>query len=423
MDLQISCRESGIDPSRPVGPGFDSSTQQKFQLMPRCRDAEMPRHQEDSTRHYYVASQQQQASSTPIMSSTGGASATARTPLRKNGAGRLSAAAAAAAAAAAKNNDTTAAAEPEPPMPPDHYPATVYRYTKTRGWERYRASTPQFARRRLLAAAGQRQGGVSGEQEAQSSQAVCAVPRRGCVEVRALRLRIRLFAEEDPNDDGGENGNSSGSGSGSGNHHGGSAASDEGIASGGSGRENTLVIRRSSRVLLSSRRNLGAIVLKFRSVSMAVDFCSRLVELNAPPSDGGTTLANCLGIGSTIGGGSLMSDPMSLSGPPSLSVADDMATTVPASGFGAAPPLFGGIGPTCASTGQEEQQADMATYMVRLLHDPSFLSFVNSMENSLANSIAGGELMLKALAMSSANAPAAPIAATAVAGRADGGST
>ena len=90
-------------------------------------------------------------------------------------------------------------------MPPDHYPATVYRYTKTRGWERYRASTPQFARRRLLAAAGQRrQGGVSvsGEHEVQpSSQTVCAVPRRGCVEVRALRLRIRLFAEEDPNDD------------------------------------------------------------------------------------------------------------------------------------------------------------------------------------------------------------------------------
>ena len=99
-------------------------------------------------------------------------------------------------------------------MPPDHYPATVYRYTKTRGWERYRASTPQFARRRLLAAAGQRrQGGVSvsGEHEVQpSSQTVCAVPRRGCVEVRALRLRIRLFAEEDPNDDGGENGNSRG---------------------------------------------------------------------------------------------------------------------------------------------------------------------------------------------------------------------
>jgi hypothetical protein len=98
-----------------------------------------------------------------------------------------------------------------------------------------------------------------------------------------------------------------------------------------------------------------------------------------------------------------------------------MATTVPASGFGAAPT-------PCTSTGQEEQLADMASYMVRLLHDPSFLSFVNSMENSLANSVAGGELMLKALAMSSDNAPTAPAAATAVAGasfsgRADGGST
>ena len=31
------------------------------------------------------------------------------------------------------------------PLPADHYPATVYRYTRLRGWERYRASTPRAA--------------------------------------------------------------------------------------------------------------------------------------------------------------------------------------------------------------------------------------------------------------------------------------
>ena len=221
-------------------------------------------------------------------------------------------------------------------------------------------------------------------------QPVCAVPRRGCVEVRALRLRIRLFAEDDPNN-GGEN----------------------------SSKENTLVIRRSSRVLLSSRRNLGAVVLKFRSVSMAMDFCSRLMELNAAEyaSDdalaGGSGGVNDLGRIGTVGG-SWMSNPMSLmglGGPPSSLGAMGMPMMKPSAGIGSHNSGGIEIGTSIPSYGEQQQQpeADMASYMVRLLHDPSFLSFVNSMENALTTSVAGGELMLKALAMSGAAATASSV--------------
>ena len=330
-----------------------------------------------------------------------------------------SAAASAAAAAAAA---TAAAALTEPPLPPDHYPATVYRYTKTRGWERYRSSTPQVvaarSRRRLLAGAAAAAAGkgstgssavVDQQQMHQMQQPVCAVPRRGCVEVRALRLRIRLFAEDDPNK-GGENS------SGATSNQDGTASGTAASSTTSSSKENTLVIRRSSRVLLSSRRNLGAVVLKFRSVSMAMDFCSRLMELNAAAyaSDdalagrGGGGGVHDLGRIATIGG-SWMSNPMSLGGPPSSLAAVGMPMMQPSAGIGSH--NSGGacsIGISVPSDGEQQQQleAEVASYMVRLLHDPSFLSFVNSMESALTTSVAGGELMLKALAMSGAAATA-----------------
>ena len=398
-----------------------------------------------------TAARTSRATTTPKLNSetmsSNGASATDRTPLRRNGAGSAratahfgastataknsqmkmppSAASAAAAAAAA------AAALTEPPLPPDHYPATVYRYTKTRGWERYRSSTPQFgaarSRRRLLAGAASSSqtaaaAAAAGKGSTSSSvvadyhqqvqqQPVCAVPRRGCVEVRALRLRIRLFAEVDPN--GAEN--ISGT-----NHNQGGTVSGTTSSTSSTSKENTLVIRRSSRVLLSSRRNLGAVVLKFRSVTMAMDFCSRLMELNAAAhaSDGALAggsggVYNLGGIG-TIGG-SRMSNPMSLGGPPSSLSTMGMPVMQPSAGLGSRSSGGGSIGTSSVpSNGEQQQQseADMASYMVRLLHDPSFLTFVNSMENALTTSVAGGELMLKALATSSAIAPSASSASS-----------
>ena len=255
------------------------------------------------------------------------------------------------------------------------------------------------------------------DRQQMQQQPVCAVPRRGCVEVRALRLRIRLFAEDDPSASGAENT------TGANNNQGGTASgttttTSSSSSSSSSSKENTLVIRRSSRVLLSSRRNLGAVVLKFRSVPMAMEFCSRLMELNAAAyasSDGALAAGgsgngiNDLGSIGTIGG-SWMSNPMSLGGPPSSLPAMGMPTMRPSAGLGSHSSGGSSIGTSSiTSYGEQQQQqpeADMASYMVRLLHDPSFLSFVNSMESALTTSGAGGELMLKALAMSGAAATA-----------------
>ena len=254
------------------------------------------------------------------------------------------------------------------------------------------------------------------DRQQMQQQPVCAVPRRGCVEVRALRLRIRLFAEDDPSASGAENT------TGANNNQGGTASgttttTSSSSSSSSSSKENTLVIRRSSRVLLSSRRNLGAVVLKFRSVPMAMEFCSRLMELNAAAyaSDGALAAGgsgngiNDLGSIGTIGG-SWMSNPMSLGGPPSSLSAMGMPMMQPSAGLGSHSSGGSSIGTSSITSNGEQQQqqpeADMASYMVRLLHDPSFLSFVNSMESALTTSVAGGELMLKALAMSGAAATA-----------------
>lgn len=106
-----------------------------------------------------------------------------------------------------------------------------------------------------------------------------------------------------------------------------------------------------------------------------------------------------------------MSNPMSLGGPPSSLAAMGMPMMQPSAGIGSHSSGGGcSIGTSVPSNGEQQQQqqpeADMASYMVRLLHDPSFLSFVNSMESALTTSVAGGELMLKALAMSGAAATA-----------------
>ena len=91
-----------------------------------------------------------------------------------------------------------------------------------------------------------------------------------------------------------------------------------------------------------------------------------------------------------------------------------MPTMQPSAGLGSHSSGGSSIGTSSiTSYGEQQQQqqqpeADMASYMVRLLHDPSFLSFVNSMESALTTSVAGGELMLKALAMSGAAATASP---------------
>ena len=107
-----------------------------------------------------------------------------------------------------------------------------------------------------------------------------------------------------------------------------------------------------------------------------------------------------------------MSNPMNLRGPPSLS-AMGMAMIQPSDGIGThGSDCIGTSIPSDGKQGQQQQlpEADMPSYMVRLLHDPSFLSLVNSMENALTTSVAGGELMLKALAMSSAAASSATTA-------------
>ncbi len=144
-----------------------------------------------------------------------------------------------------------------------------------------------------------------------------AAPREGCIEVRKMRLRIRLFAQHKPWDStptattsssslfkrGSSNSSSQKCG---GNHASISKESEEpGVEVRTVGKtsnknkgdndddgydtdtpepdgwnNNALLVRRRNTLLVTTRRGWGALVFQFKSVRDCIDFCDRLVYLN-----------------------------------------------------------------------------------------------------------------------------------------------
>ena len=256
---------------------------------------------------------------------------------------RLKRAAAAAAAAAA-----TPSAAPARPPAGDEFPVTVYRLVrggpgpeKRRGgaaevrWERYRPS---------LSAAG--------------GAPVTAVPREGCVEVRAMRLRIRLFGTSRPPAPPA----GTGTGTGTGTYKPPPAVPADATSS------SALVVRRSASLLLSSRLYLGAVVLRFRSVADCLGFSDLLMERNA---------------GLALRGG----------------------------GSGGDLRAWEGAGGACGAD-PRRSRPDAASHLVRLLQDPAFLDLVDRVERTVVDGVEGGEDLLRAMALPGAASAAADAASS-----------
>ena len=104
----------------------------------------------------------------------------------------------------------------------DQWNVQVYRYTAARGWEMYQDVVQQ-------------------QDQDDHNQPIVVTPRKGCVEVAKLRLRVNIFS---------------------------------------SNTCHTTVIRRMDTILLSSRKSAGAIVLKFESIKDCSAFVDQLVHLN-----------------------------------------------------------------------------------------------------------------------------------------------
>jgi hypothetical protein len=110
----------------------------------------------------------------------------------------------------------------------DQWPVQVFRYSHEKGWELF-------------------------QQASTCKEKITAAPRRNCVEIRQLRLRVHILRPpERPNGQQEERRKSS------------HAAS---------------VIRRRDTILLS-KGDFGAVVLKFGSIADCVAFTDRLTELN-----------------------------------------------------------------------------------------------------------------------------------------------
>ena len=254
---------------------------------------------------------------------------------------RLKRAAAAAAAA-------TPSAAPARPPAGDEFPVTVYRLVrggpgpeKRRGgaaevrWERYRPS---------LSAAG--------------GAPVTAVPREGCVEVRAMRLRIRLFGTSRP----------PAPPAGAGTRTGTATYKPPPAVPADATSSSALVVRRSASLLLSSRLYLGAVVLRFRSVADCLGFSDLLMERNA---------------GLALRGG----------------------------GSGGDLRAWEGAGGACGAD-PRRSRPDAASHLVRLLQDPAFLDLVDRVERTVVDGVEGGEDLLRAMALPGAASAAADAASS-----------
>ena len=198
----------------------------------------------------------------------------------------------------------------------DRWPIEVFRYSYEKGWELF--------------------------QQASSVEKMTAAPRRGCVEVKELRLRIHILQQRGTND----------SGTGTNVDHFESGK----VEKRNSPRHTTNVVRRRDTLLLS-KGDFGAVVFKFQSVAACVAFTDRLVELNQsfalnPNEDKATQRlqSECSENGK------------------SLEQCDD---------------VYGGNSDNLSN---DDRNFAIRAHMIALLHDKDFLGFVDRIENCLSSS-------------------------------------
>ena len=318
--------------------------------------------------------------------------------------------------------------------PQEKWPVEIFRFSATRGWELYQQPQPFTAGRECSknndnhnkkkdnngkANSSSSGNGVDGGKVSSSGaggtnstttttnhlkssqnyynpyddddEGVTVAPRYGCVEVKKLRLRIHLFEKSN------KNSRSTITSSQNTNHKSSRRNNKKAEA-------HTTVVRRRDRILLSSRRGLGAVVLKFRNVSQCNAFSDRLVELNSDYVFSQTEdkaeqrptkrvrIADSVDNGKGGGGRKGGNESSSSSSNEVKAAAGATLNEKNAKDRGKSTSQKNG---RCRQS-KEEGRNDIRSYIVRLLHDGDFLDFVDSIENTL-ESTPDCSQMLKAL--------------------------
>ena len=128
----------------------------------------------------------------------------------------------------------------------ESWPVQLFRYIPSVGWEKYQETHP------------------INESNSNPWSSIYATPKKNCIEIKKLRLRIHLFA-----------------------HSSSSSKSEESKAQNTEPatsipRQHATVVQRSDTLFITaSRGTIGAVVLRFESTTQCLEFSNRLVSLNA----------------------------------------------------------------------------------------------------------------------------------------------
>uniref|UniRef100_A0A7S1FTM5 Uncharacterized protein n=1 Tax=Corethron hystrix TaxID=216773 RepID=A0A7S1FTM5_9STRA len=197
------------------------------------------------------------------------------------------------------------------------FPVFVYRRTLARGWEFYHTGSTESPKYNQ---------NDSAEVSSSTENVIDATVRVGCIEIRALRLRISLFEND-----------------------------------GDTKKCTKTIVRRGDRVLISTGK-AGVVMLQFRSLKESVEFGDVLYELNAHKNNEGEKWAK-----------SCDATEKSLAVPRGVTMGDDK-------GFMQSSDLSGQISGLMTQMCQRE---DVLSYVVRLMYDDDFLKLVDGMEKTI----------------------------------------
>ena len=246
----------------------------------------------------------------------------------------------------------------------DRWPVLVYRVQSHRGWEVY--CDPD------MEAASSKKGG----KKPPIVEELTAAPREGCIEVRKMRLRIRLFEQDKPwerRDDATVAMTVATQADGATTAEGDAQHNDSDIPGRDGWNNNALVVRRLNTLLVSTRRGMGAIVFKFKSNQECIEFCDRLVYLNRDYF----TPSKCVGknVNGFMNGMDRREnycDSLREMKRRRLSMMrDDQLITATTSGS------------NMEDSRQTRHQDEILSYIVRLAHDEEFQGYVDEIERGL----------------------------------------
>ena len=162
------------------------------------------------------------------------------------------------------------------------WPCLIYRLQSHRGWEVFSPTADENnSTSGGVASAGKKSAASkkSSQQTQSAEEELTVAPRKGSIVVRKMRLRVKLFEQNQPRDnaastsDATQNQNKDEQNEEHGNSNPDFVGSD-------GWNNNALVVRRKDSVLVTTRRGMGALVFRFKSVQQCVEFCDRLVYLN-----------------------------------------------------------------------------------------------------------------------------------------------